>query len=180
MNRKDANKLGKLLLFLWLITIVACTQSGPPELEQAADVVGDMLKPINLSRSMYSVAFPNGRPSQFVSYMFSTMGSAEWPPSEEWVDEIEREQMAAIGQTLIPAGVAIVPQTPDSDLGKQLVVTFDNDRAVVIAHGYEDPVAEPVVSREWKIPQVEPAIGIREIYEANLEEGLSPQSFPAP
>lgn len=160
--------------------LFACANRGPPELVQAADAFEDMLEPINLSRSMFVVAFPGGKPSQFVSYLFSDMGAAEWPPSEAWAGEIEREQMEAVGQTLLPADVAIVSRSPDLGRGKQLVIAYDNKRGVVIGRGYVDPATEPTFTREWKLPQVEPAPGVEMIYQTNLELGMSAQSFPAP
>lgn len=38
--------------------------------------------------------FPNGKPSQFVSFLFSSLGAAEWPESESSAatDPIFREQ----------------------------------------------------------------------------------------
>jgi hypothetical protein len=169
-----------LLLIFVVLATVACTESGPPELVQAAGAIDDMLKPANLSRSMYSVAFPDGKPSNYVSYMFSEMGAAEWPPSEAWADELVREQMEAIGQTLLPADVAIVPLTVDPSLGKQMVISFDDERGMVMAHGYLDPAGEPTLTREWKLPRVEPAPGVELFYRANLDEGLSAQSFKTP
>lgn len=139
-----------------------------------------MLEPINLSRSMYAAAFPDGKPSQFVSYMFSDMGVAEWPPSDEFADEIEREQMAARGLTMLPADVIFIPRIPDPKYINQLVVSFDDERGLVIVEGYMDSTEEPVLTRELKLPQVKPAVGIQEIYQTNLEEGLSTQSFPVP
>ncbi len=168
------------IALLWLLMLAGCGESGPPDLRQAADALAGMMKPVNLSRSMFVAAFPDGKASQYVSYLFSTMGSAEWPPSEEWADEVERQQMQAIGQAMWPAGVAAVPRVPEPTLGRQLVIDFDDERNVVIAYAYVDPADDPVFAREWKLPSVEPAIGVKEIYQSNLDLGMSPQSFSPP
>lgn len=105
------------------------------------------------------------------------MGSAELPPSEEWADEMEKEQMAAIGAPLMPAGVAYSSREPDPSAGKQVVLRFDDERGVVIVDAYLDPAQPPVFTREWAIKKVMPAPGIDEIYQSNVEMGLSPRSF---
>lgn len=165
---------------LWLLVLSGCGDSGPAELRQAADAVADMMKPVNLSRSMFVAAYPDGKPSHYVSYLFSTMGSAEWPPSEEWADELDQQQARAIGLSLWPAGVAAVPRAPDPALGQQFVISFDDERNVVIGYAYVDPAEDPVFAREWKLSSVEPAIGVKEIYQSNLDLGMSPQSFSPP
>ncbi len=179
-QRPRITVLRRLLALTLAVFLFACANGEPPELAQAADAFEDMLKPVNFSRSMYVVAFSDGTPSQYVSYLFSDMGSAEWPPSEAWADDMLREQMAAIGQSLLPADVAIVSLSPDLGHDKQLVISFDDEQGVVIATGYLDPVSEPVLTRTWKLPEVEPAPGVEMIYRANLESGMSAQSFPAP
>jgi len=49
-------------------------QSSDPGLEKAAQVIQYMMVPRNLSRSAFSVAFTDPKPSNFVSYIFSPMG----------------------------------------------------------------------------------------------------------
>ncbi len=170
-----------LLAFLLLpgvaVMMPACGESEPPELARGAQVVENMLRPSILSRMAFCVAFPDGTPSQFVSYLFSEMGAAEWPPSEEWASDAEREQMELIGLVLAPKGVAFVPLRPDPGRGKQIVLRFDDDRGVVIADAYLDPGGRPVFTREWKLPRVTPAPGIELLYESNRDMGLKAQSF---
>lgn len=164
-----------LLAFL-VLTLTACGVSEP-DLAQAADVIHYMMKPLHLSRSVFYVAFPDGRPSQFVSFIFSDMGAAEWPLSEAWADEMEREQMKAIGAPLVPEGVAFVPLSPDPDAGRQLVVKFDDSRGMVIVEGYVDPTQDPVLTREWKLSKVEPEPFMEAIYQSSVDLGMSDQAF---
>ncbi len=174
----------KRTCFLVLATIVllgsfliSCGEKAPPDIIQAADAMHNMITPKNLSRSMFCAAFPNGKPSQYVSYLFSNMGSAEWPPSESNVTPIEREQMKSIRQELIPNGVAILPKTPDSTQKKQIVMAFDDAKGLVIIKGYVDPSAKPVLVREILLPKVKPAPGVEMIFRSNADLGMSSQSF---
>jgi hypothetical protein len=96
-----------------------------------------MTAPKNLSRSGFS-AQPNKSPSNFVSYMFSDLGAAEWPYTEEMAQENPSigEEAKAIGMPLIPKGVALVPRQPDRAQKKQLVIKADDARNMIIVEGY--------------------------------------------
>jgi len=146
------------------------------DIEKAMKAVNWMILPPVLSRSAFTIAFPDGKPSEFVNYMFSDMGIAEWPPYEGMNDE-DLEEYSSIRIPMIPQSVSLVPLYPDPVRGRQLVIRFDDIRDVLILEGYEDPKGEPVKVKEWKLPKVEPAVGIRQIYDANLEQGMSDHAF---
>ncbi len=166
---------------LWglMLTATACKEKAPPDLVKGAKVIGSWLRPRNLSRSAFFVGIPDGKPSQFVSYIFSEMGTAEWSPSEG-SGEFSEDEIKAMKQTglaLTPVGVAFVPLKPDKSKGRQIVVKSDDSRGMVIAEGYTDPSKKPVLIKEWKLQKVEPAIGIAEMYRSNSEMGISNQAF---
>lgn len=177
---KQSDCLYKVILsILSLFYAISCGGKAPGEIEQGANVIGSMLKPANLSRSMFAAGFPDGKPSQFVSYFFSDMGVAEWPPTEGST-EFTKEEMTAMkraGQAIMPAGVAFVPLKPAADKGKQIVVKFDNAGGVVITEGYIDPSQKPVLVKEWKLPGVSPAPGVMMMYQSNMQSGMSNQAF---
>jgi len=170
-------------LWLWLaILLAACSQPAahkidlaPPELKQAARVVEFMLRPRNLSRSAFSVLFPESKPSEFVSFMFSDLGVAEWPDSEVMAehDPMIRDQAKAIGAPLMPKGVAFIPRELAPESGKQIVIKADDARGVVIVVGYAAPNLPPMLVSEFKVPKVTPGPGIREMVESNRDLGLS-------
>jgi len=139
------------ILVLWLA--IGCggrEAPAPPELEQAVRVVRYMTSPMRLSRSGFQ-AQSSDKPSDFVSYMFSDMGVAEWPYSEEMVEEDPSlgEEARAIGMPLIPQGVSLVPRRPDPSQKTQLVVKSDDARKMIMVEGYADPSTKPVLTREW-------------------------------
>lgn len=138
-----------------------------------------MSAPANLARSQFCVAYPECKASEFVNYLFSPMGASEWPygESEASRDPMIREEADAVGMPLVPAGVSFVPRTPDIAKGKQLVITFDDERNIIIVMGFLDPAQEPDLVREFPIEKVAPAPGVREIFEANSEMGISYRSF---
>jgi hypothetical protein len=111
------------------------------------------------------------------------LGSAEWPESESSaaMDPIFREQSSAIGMPLIPEGVAFTDRSPKSELGRQIVVRFDDSRDLVIIEGYVDPTQLPVltVEREFRVPTLRPQERelLRQIAESNLQLGASAQAF---
>ncbi len=166
-------------LMLCVGLLWGCGKSNTsPELEQAASVVRYLSSPKQLSRSAYAAAFAegNGAPSKYVSYLFSTMGSAEWPRA---VDNNEAQAMRSAGIPILPDNVALVPLTPKQGVGRkwQLVVRFDNARGVIIVDGYGDPTQNPLFTQEWPLPQVAPAPGVQETFESQVETGVPYQSF---
>ena len=147
----------------------------PPELDQAVRAFSQQLGERELSRSMYAAAFPGGgTPEQFVSYFFSDLGKAEWPSA---MDADEAEQMRAVGLTVFPMGVAIVPRNPDPVRGIQLVIGYDQGRGVILARGYTDPTKPPMVEKEWTLPAVRPTPQAEAVFRSNLESGASYQAF---
>ena len=134
--------------------MAGCVEKGPEEpqeLKRAAQAVAYMVAPKHLERSSFYAIYPEGKPSQFVKWMFSTFGTAEWPPAEDSPDEAALEGAIALRIPIIPRDVAIIRDKPDADLAKQLVVRADDLKGMVIAEGYLAPEGPPVLTREWKL-----------------------------
>lgn len=171
----------KRLLMVSSFLISACGEpSSPPELEQAADFVGWMLAPTNLARSTFPVVLPQGTPKQFVSWLFSTLGTADWPPSESTAKQHpdEAEMARAIGAPLFPDDVRIFHSKTDSSAGKQVVVKWDDGRNVVIVEGYIDPSQTPVLVKEWELPRVHSTSEVARLAaQSHLEMGGTYQAF---
>jgi hypothetical protein len=156
---------------------------APEDLRQGASVITSMAAPRHLRQSMFLGLFPDGTPSQFVSFLFSSLGSAEWPDSESSaaMDPIFREQASAIGMPLCPDGVAFTDRSPKLELGRQIVVRFDDPRNLLIIEGYVDPAQPPVltIEREFRVPTLRPHESelLRRLAESNLQLGGSAQAF---
>ena len=103
------------ILSALLILLVGCNVSYDYELEKGARVIGYMLSPLRFRISSFAALYPNGKPSDFVSFMFSDIGVAEWPESEAQAeaDPMILEQARGILGPLRPKGVAVVPRFPD-------------------------------------------------------------------
>lgn len=124
---------------------VACSKapSPPPELEQAVAVVGYLASSRYINRSMYSATFETGTPSEFISYLFSSMGAAERP------EPASARQPGSSGPPGWPDDIGFHALQPRAGGGKQVVVVPDDARGVIIAEGYVDPAAKPVLRREF-------------------------------
>ncbi len=168
-----------VLLVILALAFSACGSNEPPELQQAAWVIQHMMAPANLSRSAFCVGFPEGRPSQYVSYLFSDMGAAEWPINEDWADEFDRETARATRTPLAPSGVFFAPNQWECGEGTQLVIRYDDARGVVILEGYGLTDTEPVLHREITLRHVKPAPGVAMFYQSSAQMGLDIQSFDA-
>jgi len=127
------------------------------ELRKGIAVVRYMSAPRQLQRSSFLLAYPNGTSEQFLSWMFSPLGVAEWPPYEGGL-EFSPEEEAMVrktGMPFIPAGLVLVFQEPDMEKGRQVVIKADTEQRLLIAEGYEDPEEFPAVMKEWSFPGIE-------------------------
>lgn len=138
--------------FLLMLPLFFMDWSGGgeyPQLEKAGRVVRFMSAPRQLRRSSFMVAYPEGKPSEFVSWMFSDMGAAEWPPSEwELMDEEERRALRAMGIPIIPKGVGIHSHLKKEG-SRQVIVKADDALGLVIIEGYLTPGQPPVLTKHW-------------------------------
>jgi len=125
-----------------------------PQLERAGHVVRYMSTPSQLQRSSFIAFYPEGKPSDFVSWMFSEMGAAGWPPSEWELDPMEQEGLRTAGIPIIPKDVRIYSRLK-KDGSKQIVVKADDGRGLLLIEGYLAPEQPPVVTKQWpfKLPR---------------------------
>jgi hypothetical protein len=125
-----------------------------PELEKAGRVVRYMSASRQLNRSSFMELYPKGKPSDFVSWMFSDLGAAEWPPLEWELDEMERKGIRSIGIPIIPRDVGIF-STRRMDAARQIIVKADDSKGKIIIEGFLKPDQPSVLVKEWpfQLPQ---------------------------
>ena len=138
------------LNMLLLALAAGCSSSSvpPPDLSAAVAVAGYLAGPRYINVSMYSATAETGTPSEFVSYLFSTMGAAERPESYR-SDEKDGAQRG--GPPGWPEGVGFYPLKPNPRGGKQVVIFPDDARGMIIAEGYVDPAGKPLLRREFEM-----------------------------
>jgi hypothetical protein len=160
-------------LLLIMMQTACSNQSAPPEIEQAARAMHSMMTPANLTRSAFYVAYPEGGPSQYITYLFSPMGTAEWPLSEDNPEGLSAADLRAAGIVPLPTGVAIVARRPQPGRGKQLVLSAADGHGVVVARGYLSATEEPVLVEDWSLKKVETAPGVKAMFLDKLDMGIS-------
>ncbi len=134
-----------VIALITLLLSAACSRpaSAPADLEQAVAVVGYLSSSRYINRSMYSATFETGTPSELISFLFSTMGAAERP------EPTSSRQPGSSGPPTWPDDIGFHALTPRAGGGKQVVVLPDDARGIIIAEGYVDPAAKPVIRREF-------------------------------
>ena len=133
------------------VLVAACGKGAPPpaaDLERAVAVVGYLASSRNVNRSMYAATAESGQPTEFVEFLFSSMGAAERPESAP-MSEIA--QPGRGGPPLWPEGVAFRATAPDARAGRQVVIRPDDARGMVIAEAYAKPGDKPVLRREFAL-----------------------------
>lgn len=167
-----------LLAVIAINILLACGKpaDGRKELlERAVSVCASQLAPMNLSRSAFYVAYPDGKPSDYVQFVFSTLGAAEWPPVEGGGEFSPEEQrgMQALNQ-LLPANIDFAPLRPDpGKTGLQVVFKADDGKGVVIFEGYASATDKPLLVVERPLVKVEPSMLARQAYQSMVEMGGS-------
>lgn len=146
-----------LLEFLCLLWLGACGGGSPegaddPALRQLESVARHLTGPRHLRQSAYPGIRTSDRPSELVSYLFSDIGVAEWPAGDSG-GAIEREQMQATRTPMLPAEGALVHARPDPRIGRQLVLSGDDDSGEIVATAYLDPTRPPVYTERWGMPE---------------------------
>jgi hypothetical protein len=146
------------LLVHLLVGCLACQAPpapAPRDLDRGARVIQEMTRHRKLEGAGFFSEFPEPKPSDFISFIHSDLGVALWPPREgsPFIDQLELEQSRAIGETLIPEGVAFKRNRPDPEGGRQIVYRADDDRGELVVEAYLDPSSEPVFVQRWKFPR---------------------------
>ncbi len=171
-------------MVLWLFAVVvawalsSCAREVPPDLQQGMAVMRYMTSGKFLSRSMFYAAYPQGKPSDFVSYLFSTIASAEWPPLAGRGEDnaMLREQMAATRTPMVPATVLFVPEKPDlAHAQNQVVIKPDDAANVVILEAYVLPSEDPVLVEKRTLPRFSPDPMAQASYQSAIQMGASPR-----
>lgn len=160
---------------LFLLTILlGCYGAADQDLNQAMRALQSMSSPSFLSRSCYSVLYPQGKASDYVSYLFSDLGVAEWPPTESEDDTFSAE-LKKSGQPVFPQGVVIRHEKPDPDAEKQIVVRSGDANNEIIYEGFLKGTAAPVLTRKKQIKPVTANANAQAMCESGLQLGANSQ-----
>lgn len=129
-----------------------------PELRQAVDVVRHITSPRELGKSSFRFSTGEKFPSDFVKWMFSAMGTAEWYIVDQPGVEFSADELKAMkkgGIPLLPQDVRVVRDKPDPQYEKQIVVKPDDARRMIIVDIYLNPNGAPLRTREWAFPSID-------------------------
>jgi len=90
-------------------------------------------------------------PEDFIDWMFSPIGSAEWAPAGPAERTRPRGRQAPNAIPRVPRSVRIVADLPEAGAGRQLVLKADSERGLIVALAYEDPGGAPAFIEEWPL-----------------------------
>ncbi len=140
------------ILIAATLLLIDYGNSEYPELEGGIRVVRYMSAKKQLSRSSFIALKKNNTASDFIDWMFSPLGSAEWPPSQNSLEfsPDELKMIRSSGIPTLPQNVSIVANKPDPRKGKQIVVKSDNVGGRIIVEGYIRPTEGPSITKNWK------------------------------
>ena len=139
-------KLKPLLpLMLVLVTaplaLIGCgSERKDPALQKATAYVRYLTSRRFLKHSAFEHSFPEKKPSQFVSYLFSDIGIVEWSGVTEV--SMEGEQLKSVRIPVPPGNVIITNFLLPEEQARQLLLRGDDSAGVIVAKAYLDP-AQP-------------------------------------
>lgn len=166
-------KTNYLLLGILALFSTACQSAPDPDLKQANAAIAKMTVDRTLTKSCFSVVYPDGEASDFVKYLFSDLGAAEWPIA---FDEMEEEQFKAIGQPLLPRNVTVSPSKRNQPNSKEIVLIADNANRAVLVQGYVAESNEVAFEAQWPLGTAQASEATRQLCQSNLEMGIDPFS----
>lgn len=123
------------------------------DLRQTISVARHLTGPRHLRMSAYGATMESGKPSELASFLFSSIGVAEWPDSEA-TGSMEKEQSRATRTPLFAEGVAFVHGEPDARRGKQVVLRGDDAKSELVAEAYLDGSKPPVAVERWAMTDI--------------------------
>ena len=155
----------------WLVTLMlvlgSCQSSPDEDLVQANAAMASMGQNRTLAKSCFRVAYPNGNATDFVRYLFSDLGSAEWPIA---LDQLEAEQMKAIKQKVIPPTVTVSANQRQYLDRKELVLEAIEGK--IQARGYLPQETKPTLEDEWGLGTASVEPNVISLCQSNIEMGI--------
>lgn len=167
-----------LLLVLGLLALLGgCSPSQDPDLKQAVQATSSMGKARHLQRSCFYLIHPQGQPSDFVGYLFSDLGVAEWPIA---IDPDEAAGMKAAGIPPLPEGVGLSPGQRQHRDRKELVLTGNDAAGQVEIMGYLPNADQPNIQATFPLAVASPDDFTQQLCQSALESGINPGIVPDP
>ncbi|MDJ1183664.1 hypothetical protein [Roseofilum casamattae] len=152
-----------------ILLILGGCQSGDPQLRQASQAMAQMATSKMLSRSCFYWVYPEGQPSEYIDYLFSDLGTVEWPIA---LDAMEAEQMKAIRQTPLPPEVRVSPLERNYPQEKELVLLPDDENGTIAARGYMPDEETPTLETAWPLAIATPDEITAQFCHSNIELGI--------
>ncbi|GEM_PF-3399964 len=139
-----------------LFSFYGCEGAVPADLDRAAKVIRFMSEEYKLEKTSFPALYPNCLPSEFVKWVFSEKGKAEWPDSLDNDDSNPdvRNKAFKQGAPIVPRSVQFFAGKTDPNGGRQLIVKANDAARTIIVEGYGDPKKKPDLKREWDLPLV--------------------------
>lgn len=164
------NKTHGLIGLLSLLA-VGCQSPSDPDLTQASDALSKMATNSTLTKSCFSVVYPNGEASDFINYLFSDLASAEWPIA---MDEMEAEQMKSVRQTPLPNNVVVSPLKRAKTESKEIVLKPDSAERAILVEGYLAGSNTVDFEDRWPLGTAQASDATQQLCQSNIDMGISP------
>ena len=158
------------LLIGSILGLQSCQAPPDEDLTAANAAMAKMASASTLRRSCFTIVYPEGQASDFLSYLFSDLGTAEWPIA---FDEMEAQQMKSIGQVPLPPNVVVSPNSRSTPDSKEIVLIADDDNREIRVEGYLADSEDVALEANWPLGTAQAGEDARMLCESNLQIGIS-------
>ncbi|CCQ89571.1 exported hypothetical protein [Nitrospina gracilis 3/211] len=152
---------GFLLTCLLALTSTSCgkdeKQVALDDLKAGMAVVEYLTRHDILMISNFPHRYPRQRAKDFVKWVFSPRAQRVWPVTEAMIEanpDLEGWRNLP-GHPLLPKTVQLVPNEPDPQYERQVVVKAGEGPDSIIAEAYLSPDTPPVFQREFSLPELQ-------------------------
>lgn len=151
---------GFLLICALTFTGTACgkddKQVALDDLQSGLAVVAYLTRHDILMISSFPYRYPRHRAEDFVKWVFSPDAEHVWPITEKMIDanpDLEGWRDLP-GHPLLPKTVHLVPNEPDPQYEKQVVVKAGDRPDSIVAEAYLTADTPPVLQQEFLLPEL--------------------------
>lgn len=160
-NYASIHKRSKVLSFLIIFVLLAVIgwgitklseQPGSYEIKLGQRIVYQMAGSQTLEKAGFFDAYPEGRPSDFVSFVQSRSGQKLWPPPQRAKDDVALPSYRDDNRLRKPADLRFAAYQRTTWDEPQVVYIPDDANQQLILHGYDPGHEEPLYVYDFDFP----------------------------
>ncbi|MGM0558447.1 MAG: hypothetical protein ACQEVA_18830 [Myxococcota bacterium] len=160
-NYAQTHKRNNVLTFLIMIPLLALIgwgiskwsePTGSHEIQTGQRIIYQMAGSQTLDKAGFFDAYPDGRPSDFVSFVQSRHGQKLWPSSQRAKNDVASPSYRDDNRLRKPADLTFAAHERTTWDRPQVVYIPDDANQQLLLHGYDPGHEEPMYEYDFDFP----------------------------